>query len=257
MKRSLLFLGSGGSMGVPIIGCDCQVCTSSISKNKRTRPSVLLKFGDKNYLIDVGPDFHAQALKHKVNHLDGVMITHAHYDHIAGLDELRIYHFRQKKPTPCLLSKETLQELKVRYHYLFSPGKNEMHSANFDFQTLPDDNGSVTFGDLRLKYISYTQSGMKVNGFRCNNLSYVTDIHEYSEKIFNLLKGTSTLVVSALRWEQSPVHFSLDEAIDFANKIGAKQTYFTHITHDIDYETTSKKLPACMALSYDGLEIEV
>lgn len=244
-------------MGVPIIGCDCKVCTSSAPKNKRTRPSALLKFGDKNYLIDVGPDFHAQALKHKINHLDGVMITHTHYDHIAGLDELRIYHFRQDKPIPCLLSKETLKELKVRYHYFFSPGEDEMHSAKLKFQILPDDNGEVTFEDLSLKYISYTQAGMKVNGYRFNDLSYVTDIQEYSEEIFNILKGTTTLIVSALRWTKSPVHFSLDEAIDFANKVGAKQTYFTHIAHDIDHEETSKKLPPNMALSYDGLEIEI
>ncbi|MCP5505998.1 MAG: MBL fold metallo-hydrolase, partial [Chlamydiales bacterium] len=113
----VLFLGTGGSMGIPYIGCSCRVCTSSNTKNNRLRPSILIEENGKRYLVDSGPDFRAQALKHQIDRIDGLLLTHTHYDHIAGLDELRIYTFIHKKPIPCLLSRESLEELKVRYHY--------------------------------------------------------------------------------------------------------------------------------------------
>ncbi len=255
MTYRFRFLGSGGSMGVPVIGCKCEVCHSKDIKNKRTRPSGLLQVNGKKILIDVGPDFHTQALKNDIDHLDGVMLTHTHYDHIAGLDELRIYYYRQKKALPCLVSKETLEDLKLRYHYFFSPKEDEMHSAKLQFNILPKDFGEMEFCGLPIKYLSYKQAGMKVTGFRVGAFSYVTDIQEYSDDVIKALEGTKILVLSALRWTKSPVHFSLEEAINFAKKVGAEKTFFTHIAHDLDHEKTNQKLPGAMQLSYDGLEI--
>lgn len=251
----LLFLGSGGSMGIPVIGCNCSVCTSSQEKDKRLRPSILITHGNKRYLVDIGPDYRTQALKFGIDTLDGLLMTHTHYDHIAGLDELRIYTFRQKKPIPCLLSRETYEELKVRYHY-FLP-KGVVHDTKLQFSFLEEDQGTTLFEGLELGYFSYIQVGMKVNGFRFNNCAYVTDIMEYDPSIFDSLKGLDTLILSGRRWEKSIAHLSIGEGIAFAKKAGAKTTYFTHISHEIGHEKTSQELPENFFLSFDGLELEI
>lgn len=251
----LLFLGSGGSTGVPMIGCSCKICMSSDKKNKRHRPSVLLTDGKKRFLVDIGPDYRTQALKYGIDTLDGLIVTHSHYDHIAGLDELRVYTFRQKKPVPCLLSQETYKELKVRYHYFFP--KDSVHDTKLKFSILDEESGKTMFQGLSVEYFSYVQIGMKVNGFRFNNLAYVTDIMEYDESIFDSLKGLDTLILSGRRWKKSIAHLSIDEGIDFAKKTGAKKTYFTHISHEIEHKKDSKKLPEKIFLAYDGLEIDL
>lgn len=256
MKGSFLFLGTGASLGIPVIGCSCKVCTSPSSNNKRLRPSGLIKLAGKSFLLDVGPDFRQQALKYKVNKLDGFILTHVHFDHIAGLDDLRIYYYIQKKKIPCLLSKEDFNELQVRYHYLFKGvEENGMMSAKIDFQLLKNDFGKTDFQGIKIQYMSYHQGKEKVTGYRVGDFAYVTDIREYSEEIFSHLKGLNTLVLSALRHEPSKAHFSVDEAVAFARKVGAKMTYFTHIAHELDHDETNKGLPKDIQLAYDGLEI--
>lgn len=253
----ILFLGSGGSMGIPIIGCSCKTCHSKNPKNKRLRPSILITEKCKRFLIDVGPDYRYQALKHQIDHLDGLLITHTHYDHIAGLDELRIYTFVHKKPVPCLLSRQSLDELKIRYHY-FMPlnEKDDLHEPKLTFQLLEGDHGETTFEGLNIAYCSYDQLGMKVNGFRIGKFAYVTDILDYREDIYEILKGAETLVISGRRWKKSKAHISLEEGIEISKKIGAKKTYFTHISHEIEHDETSERLPDGFFLAYDGLEIE-
>ena len=252
----LLFLGTGGSMGIPVIGCHCEACISTNEKNHRLRPSVLITEGDRRFLIDVGPDYRSQALKYGIDTLDGLILTHTHYDHIAGLDDLRVYTFRQKKPIPCLLSRETLDELKVRYHYFIPPfEKDEIHKMKLKFSILEGDAGETLFEGLKISYFSYDQLGMKVNGFRFNNCAYVTDILEYDEEIFDSLKGISTLIISGTGWEKSIAHLSIDKGIAFSKKVGAKKTFFTHISHEMEHEKTMKKLPEGFFLAYDGLEL--
>ena len=252
----LLFLGSGGSIGIPVIGCKCPVCTSKSSFNKRLRPSVLLTHNEKRFLVDIGPDYRTQALTYGIDHLDGLLLTHTHYDHIAGLDELRIYTFVQKKPVPCLLSRETLEELKIRYHYFLPPNEgDDVHETKLKFQVLEGDQGKTNFEGLPVTYISYDQLGMKVNGFSFGSFAYVTDVLNYREEIFEALQGIETLIISGRRWEQSKSHLSLEDAIKFSKKTGAKKTYFTHISHEIDHEETNQNLPEGFSLAYDGLEL--
>lgn len=256
MKARFLFLGTGGSAGVPVIGCSCAVCLSGLVRNRRLRSSGLIQIQEKNYLIDVGPDFREQALKYGICHLEGVLLTHAHFDHIGGLDDLRPFYYLQGKSLPCVLSQETLEELKSRYPYMMNPTSLQTPSCTqLAFRTLPGDFGKIQWEALPLEYLSFFQANMKVTGFRLGDFAYVSDIREFSGTVFSALEGVSTLVLSALRHTSSEVHFSIDEAIAFARKIGAKQTYFTHIAHDLDYETTNAALPPDIRLSYDGLEI--
>ncbi len=245
-------------MGVPVIGCTCPVCFSSSPYNKRLRPSALIKAGDSVFLIDAGPDFRAQALKYKIHRLDGLLLTHTHFDHSGGLDDLRVYYFLQKKKLPCLVSKETLEELKITYHYLMRPLEDKKTvTAQFDFNILEEDFGSLTFEGLPLKYVSYLQSGMKVNGYKIGNLAYISDIHTFTPEVISVVKGVEILIVSALRSASSSVHFSVEDAIQFSRAVGAEKTYFTHIAHDLDHEKTNALLPPGIQLSYDGLEIEI
>lgn len=257
MIGRFLFLGTSASAGIPVIGCKCAVCTSPSPYNQRLRPSGLIRIGGKNLLLDVGPDFRQQALKYKIDVLDGLLLTHTHYDHIAGVDELRVFYLRCKKPLPCLLSRESFEELRSRYHYLFQPiGEVPTLSAQLEFQILEEDLGSTEFLGVKLDYMSYFQGGVKVNGFRIGDFAYVSDIREYDDSVFLALKGVKKLVLSALREAPSPLHLSLDEAVAFAQKVGAKETRLTHVSHAVDHEIINQKLPPTVQIGYDGLEME-
>lgn len=253
-----IFLGSGGSMGIPVVGCSCDVCKSTFPHNVRLRPSAMIKISGRNFLIDCGPDFRLQALNHNIDHLDGILMTHAHHDHSAGLDELRIFTLRSGKALPCLLSEETLRELKIRFYYIFdgvyTPDGVKM-TTDLDLNLLKGEEGVVDFEGLKIGYMSYHQGGMEVQGFRFGDLAYLTDIKNYSPQIFNSLAGVKTLIISALRHTPSALHFTVDDAVAFAQKVGAKETWLTHIAHELDHVRTNAYLPESIRLSYDGLEL--
>lgn len=258
MKKKLLFLGTGASAGVPVIGCDCKVCTSNSPYNKRLRPSILIKNGPKNILVDPGPDFRDQALKFNIKHLDATIITHVHYDHIGGLDDLRIFYFIEKKPIHCLLSKASYDEIKLRYFYQFlEPKDNNSKTVKFQYLILQSERGIVDYHGLNIQYLTYYQGDMPVLGLRLGRFAYVTDIRRYPDTIFEDLKGVEKLVVSGLRQSSSPVHFNVEEAVEFSKKVGAKETYLNHIDHELDHEEGSKILPSGVFLSYDGLELDI
>lgn len=255
MKGKLTFLGTGGSVGVPVIGCSCDVCHSADPLNQRLRPSVLLRIGQRQFLIDAGPDFRMQALKMGITQLDGLLLTHAHYDHTAGVDDLRPIYYRREFPFPVLLSAETAKDLQTRYYYLFQ-SNDETFQSRFKLQLLPDLAGSVMFENLSIQYVTYTQGGMLVNGYRIGNMAYLSDIRHFSSSIFEYLRGVRYLIISALRYTPSPLHFSVDEAIDFARQINAERVWLTHISHELEHHQTNAYLPAHMCLAYDGLEID-
>lgn len=256
IQAEFIFLGTGGSMGVPVLGCSCHVCLSRNLKDKRFRSSGLIKVDGKNILIDCGPDFRMQALRENILSVDGILMTHAHYDHIGGLDDLRAYFLLQEASIPCLLSKETAIDIKRRFDYMF---KSFSHQTTimpvFSLEELEQDRGEKEFLGLSIKYLSYTQMHMPINGIICGNLAYISDIKHYPESIFEDLKGIDVLIISALRFTPSPMHFTVDEAIDFARKVGAKKTYLTHIAHELDHEKTNAYLPANIEMAYDGLKL--
>jgi phosphoribosyl 1,2-cyclic phosphate phosphodiesterase len=211
----------------------------------------------KRYLIDVGPDFRAQALGAKIDHLDGVLITHAHSDHIAGIDDLRAYYFIDEKKVPCLCSKETYDEIAQRFPYLMRSEPGGSISAQIAFQVLESDFGECLFAGVKVGYLTYFQMKMKVTGFRFADFAYVSDIRHFETQVYDALQGVEVLVLSALRHESTEMHFGIPEAIEFSRHVKAKRTYFTHIAHDIDHEKVYSQLPPGFYLGYDGLSIPI
>lgn len=257
MKGRLLFLGTGSSFGVPVIGCNCKVCRSTHPKNKRLRTSALLTLQGKQILIDCSPDLRAQALRHSIGHLDGVLITHVHHDHTSGIDELRIFSFHAGEPISCVASKECGDELKERFYYMLAGAKKKDNlEPKVVLHELPADRGMLEFEGISFNYFTYEQANMKVIGYRIGNLAYITDIHDYPDTIFDDLQGVDVLILSALRFLPSPIHFSVDEAVDFALRVKAKQTWLTHIAHEIEHEYVNAYLPSNVRAAYDGLEID-
>jgi phosphoribosyl 1,2-cyclic phosphate phosphodiesterase len=257
MKGKLLFLGTGASAGVPVIACTCAVCKSSSPYNKRLRPSALLQMEKKQILIDPGPDLREQALRYGIDDLDGVILTHSHYDHIGGIDDLRSYFLIKQQPLPCLASKDTYEEVSKRAPYLFQPKKEgQSLSAQLDFHSLQEDFCTVSFIGWEFRIVSYSQGGQKVTGFRLGTLAFISDIRHFSPRVIEEIKGVKTLVVSALRETPSAMHFHFEEAIDFSRAVGAERTWLTHLSHEVDHEAVSRKLPSNIALAYDGLAID-
>ncbi len=253
MIGTFLFLGTGSSAGVPVIGCKCAVCHSSSPKNKRFRPSGLIQIEGKSFLLDIGPDFRSQALRFGVDSIDGLLLTHTHYDHIAGIDEVRIFNIRQKRAIPCLLSQESYEEILKRYHYFFD---EEKLSAKLQFFPFQKEEGVLDFLGIQIGYCSFTQSSMKVTGFRFGEFAYISDIQKYDSTIFPALKGVRKLVLSALRPEPSPFHLSFEEAIAFSKQVGAEETWLTHVGHALDHDAMNALLPPEVRIAYDGLKLE-
>lgn len=257
MQAKFQFLGTGASSGVPLIGCHCPVCSSTSPYDKRLRPAGWVQAGGLSLLFDAGPDFRQQALRAGIEKVDALFLTHTHYDHIAGIDELRIFYLHHKKHLPCYLSLESLDDLKKRYSYFFEPIREGASlSARFDFHLLEGEVGEVALRGKKVSYFSYAQVGMKVNGFRLGEFAYLTDIRDYPQSLFSHLRGVRYLALGALSPEPSKIHFSFEEAIHFAKRVGAQETYFTHMSHNITHEEGGRLLPVGMSLAYDGLSLE-
>ena len=249
------FLGTGTSQGVPLIGCTCKVCTSSDPKDGRLRSSVMIEHKNTTIVIDTGPDFRQQMLREKVTKLDAVVFTHEHKDHTAGLDEVRAFNFINQMVMPVYATERVQEALKSAFSYIFAdldyPGipKIKLHTFN--------DNPFVV-GDIQIQPINVLHYKLPVKAFRIGNFTYITDANFISEEEKEKIKGSEVVVINALRRNEHISHFTFNEAIDLANELGAKKTYFTHISHQLGlHDEVTLELPDHIELGYDGLQIEV
>jgi len=249
----MTFLGSGTSGGVPVISCDCTVCRSLNPKNKRLRSSVLFQVEGLNILVDTSPDLRQQLLRQPIPRVDAVLYTHAHADHIFGLDELRRFNYLQKERIPAYAHPETSIKLRSIFDYAFHEGALRPGVPNL---SLMDIKGKFSIAGIEIIPVPLLHGNQEILGFRIGDLAYCTDVSAIPETSYPLLENLEYLILDALREKPHPTHFSLDQAIDQAQKINAKQTYFTHISHILDQDKHGQGLPESIRFAYDGLVLE-
>lgn len=252
---TITFLGTGTSQGVPVIACNCEVCTSPDPHDKRLRSSIMIEDGDKVIVIDSGPDFRYQMLRAKVKRLDAIVFTHEHKDHIAGMDDIRAFNYRQEAAIDIYATTRVQEALKREFAYVFAemkyPGIPEVKLNTIDLK--PFSIGNIKFIPIEVMHYK-----LPVLGFRLGDFTYITDAKTISEAEKQKIKGTKTLVINALQIEKHISHFTFVEAIAFAKEIGAEKTYFTHISHRLGrHQSILGLLPKNITLAYDGLVLEV
>ncbi|PWS28562.1 MBL fold metallo-hydrolase [Pedobacter yonginense] len=250
------FLGTGTSQGVPVIACNCEVCRSNDKRDNRLRTSILIETVDKTIVVDSGPDFRYQLLREGVQDLDAVLFTHEHKDHIAGLDDIRPFNYLLHKVIDVYATERVQTALKREFYYIFAETKyHGLPQINLHTVHNGED---FSIGSLQISPIEIMHHLLPITGYRFGDFTYITDAKTVSDETFNKIKGTKVLVINALQRAPHISHFTLDEAIDFANKVGAEVTYLTHISHNLGlHAVVEDELPSHIKLAYDGLKIDV
>lgn len=255
-KMTITFLGTGTSQGIPIIGSKHPVCLSDNPKDKRLRVSVLISWKDYNYVIDCGPDFRQQMLSNPIDKLDGILFTHEHADHTAGIDDIRPFFFRQGD-IPVYAHPRVLDSLKRRFDYIFADEDRYPGAPAVKVHEVFKDK-KIPLGGLDVVPIEACHNRLKVFGYRFGEFVYMTDVKRVEEEEIKKMKGAEVLVINALRIDPHHSHFNLEEALEFAEEVGAEQTYFTHISHLLGFhDEVEKNLPKNIHLAYDNLQIKI
>lgn len=249
----LLFLGTGTSTGIPQIGCDCEVCQSINPKDKRLRTSLLITIENKNILIDCGPDFRQQMLKYNIKQLDAVLLTHHHYDHVSGLDELR--SFTKDKAMTICAEQYVEDTIKRTFPYCFGVNKYP-GVATFDIKSI--ENREFDVSNIKVLPIRVMHYNLPVFGYRIGNVAYITDMLTISDEELEKLKSLDVLIINALRYKKHISHQTLDDALGIISRVSPHKAYIIHISHQMGlHDEVSKQLPENVSLAYDGLQIEL
>jgi phosphoribosyl 1,2-cyclic phosphate phosphodiesterase len=256
--RRLTFLGTGTSTGVPMIGCDCAVCTSSDPRNQRMRPSVLFSFPGGNLLVDTTPEMRLQLLRERVRHVHAIAFTHHHADHLFGLDDARQFPRWTGGPVPVFCEQVTEETIRRVFSYAFRPGLEHWPAGSVPKLQFVRIEPGVEFEALgeRILPLRLDHGPFAVLGFRVGSLAYCTDVSRIPDESWPLLQGLDVLVLDALRHEKHPTHFSLSEALAVVETLRPGRTYLTHLSHGFDHGPTQERLPPTVALAHDGLQVE-
>ena len=253
-KARLTFLGTGTSQGVPMIGCSCEVCRSNDHKDKRLRSSVFVEYAGMKLLVDAGPDFRQQMLSAGIRHLDAILLTHNHKDHTGGLDDIRAFNYIEKRASEIYCEKYVEDSLRMEYSYAFAerryPGAPEWHVNIIDDK-------AFAIGTAEIIPIRGMHYKLPVLGYRFGNIAYCTDMNMIPEEEFAKLQNLDHFVINCVRRGRHISHFSIEEAVEVAEKVGAEHTWLTHLSHQLPrYEKLLEELPSGILPAYDGLVIE-
>jgi phosphoribosyl 1,2-cyclic phosphate phosphodiesterase len=252
---SITVLGSGTSVGVPTIGCHCAVCSSDDPRDKRLRPSIYIKYGDRGIIIDTTPDFRQQALRARIERVDGIFFTHSHADHVMGLDDVRPFNFKQGGVIPIYGSEDTIDNIRHAFRYIFDSRFSESSVPRLVtnvFNSAPIDFFGLEFTPIRLWHGKGT-----VYGFRFGSAAYLTDHSDIPDESMEQLRGLEVLFLDALRHKPHPTHSTVERSLQSVEKLAPQRAFFTHICHDLGHARTEADLPENVRLAYDGLELTV
>lgn len=247
-------MGTGTSHGVPMIACNCSVCTSDNPRNNRTRSSILISDNGHNILIDAATEFRLQCIRNNVRRLDAVLLTHPHADHVFGLDDVRRFNWLQRKEIPIYGREDTLKTVRNIFSYVFN---DEHPQGSKPLISLNIINRNLNLFNLHIIPIDVSHGSEKVTGYRIGRFAYITDVSAISESSMEKLKGLDVLVIGALRYTAHPKHFTITQATEIAKELKPKQTFLTHLAHEVEHEKANSELPPEVRLAYDGLEIAV
>lgn len=254
------FLGTGTSFGVPVIGCACEVCTSPDPRNRRTRHGLLLEERERRLLVDTPPELRLQLVAAGIDDLDAVFITHAHADHVHGIDDLRAFTAHAGRRLPVYTAREYEQELRGRFSYFWGPGaapEPGVSIPGLDLHTF-EDRDRVQAAGLELDVVAFPHGWFRSYGFRTGDLAVVVDAKRVPDDAVELLSGVEVLVINALWFGRPhPTHFNIEEAVEVAVRLGAARTYLTHLTHRTDHADLEARLPPGVHAAWDGLTVEV
>jgi phosphoribosyl 1,2-cyclic phosphate phosphodiesterase len=251
----ITFLGTGTSSGVPMIGCSCEVCTSTNKKDKRLRSSILIQSSTTTIVVDTTPDFRYQMLRTQTMHVNAIVFTHPHKDHIGGLDDTKAFNFFSQQSMPLYLNELTLKGIKTEMHYAFAENKYP-GVPSFDIHLIDEE--KFIIGDIEFEPIKVWHLKMPVHGFRIGNFTYITDANKIDETELKKIVGSNVLVLNALRKKAHISHFTLQEAVDLSNNLEIQKVYFTHISHQMGlHDEVNAALPSHMQLAFDGLVLDL
>jgi phosphoribosyl 1,2-cyclic phosphate phosphodiesterase len=253
MKARLIVMGSGTSMGVPTIGCECQVCASEDPRDQRTRPSVLIEYDGRHVLIDTTPDFRQQAIRERVRHLDAVLYTHAHADHILGLDDLRPLSYFHPGKIPLYADERTGCQIRSVFRYIFEAKYKYGGLAQVELHPI---NGPIELFGATFEPITVMHGDAPILAYRFGQAAYVTDFSEIPEVSMAKLEGLDILFLDALRHKPHPTHSTVENSLRVVDTLKPKRAFFTHICHDLGHEETNATLPAHVRMAYDGMNLE-
>ncbi len=249
------FLGTGTSQGVPVIGCDCEVCRSLDYRDKRLRTSIHVEIDGKSLVFDTGPDFRTQMLRERINHLDAVIYTHEHKDHTAGLDDVRSYNFKQNMDMPIYGRKQVLEQIQKEFAYIFAKNK---YPGIPKVQLFEIDNHPFQVEGIDIQPINVLHYKLPVFGYRIKDFTYITDVNHIPDEEKYKIRGSKVVVLSALQKKSHLSHFNLEQAIDMVKELEIPQAYFIHMGHRMGlHRDIEEELPEGMELAYDGLQIEL
>lgn len=252
----LIFLGTGTSHGVPVIGCDCAVCRSADPRNQRYRPSVLVEWRGKRLLVDTPPELRLQLLRAGVRQIDALLFTHTHADHLFGLDDVRVFNARSGAPLPLYAAPGALDHIQQQFFYVFQGGPVGGGKPQLDLVPISPLSAPFRAAGVTVQPVPVLHGTTPVLGFRFGDVAYITDTNQISDASLALLQDLDVLVLDALRWHSHPTHFSIAEALTVVERIRPRRVYFTHICHELDHDVTNRQLPQGVELAYDGLVLE-
>jgi phosphoribosyl 1,2-cyclic phosphate phosphodiesterase len=255
MALKIRVLGSGTSSGVPTIGCSCEVCHSTDPRDTRLRPSILIRYRDKNIVIDTTPDFRAQVLRAGIDRLDAIVYTHGHADHILGLDDVRPFNYHQKERIPIYASRSAFAIIERVFEYVFDKRDRKTSVPKLEVNLIDDAPFEVL--GLRFEPIPLIHGHDTIYGFRFDNVAYLTDHSEIPPSSLERLRGLDVLFLDALRHRPHPTHSTVEKSLETVQLLQPSRTYFTHMCHDLGHAATEALLPPGVFLAYDGLEIDV